>query len=57
MSYELLAILVTSMIEVAFLGIVLIVAARGFREMTRVQRLITGLVIQESEKIQNLIRA
>lgn len=56
MSYELLAILVTSMIEVAFLGIVLVVAARGFREMTRIQRLIMGLISQESEKIQNLIR-
>jgi hypothetical protein len=39
-----------------FLGIILVVAVRGFGEMTRIQRLIAGLVIQESGKIENLIR-
>lgn len=56
MSYELLAILVTSALEVIFLGTILVVAVRGFGEMTRIQRLIAGLVIQESGKVQNLIR-
>lgn len=53
MSLELLAILVTSLLELS--GLVL----RGWqlRGISRIQRALAGLLVQESEKIQALLRS
>jgi hypothetical protein len=48
MSPELLAILITSLLELA--GLVLI--GWQLRDIGRIQRVLAGLLIQESEKIQ-----
>lgn len=57
MSYELIAILTVG----ALLGLgqiaTMIYAIQGFKEMHRVQRALGGLVIQESERLQALLRS
>ncbi|MGH7857904.1 MAG: hypothetical protein ACREQY_11290 [Candidatus Binatia bacterium] len=60
MSYELIALLLLGAMQV----VALISVVRGFREMSRnfdevsrIQRAIAGLVVQESEKVQQLLRA
>lgn len=55
MSYELIGILflgVLSLVEVVGLGIIM----RGLREISRIQRAIAGLIVQESERIPALLR-
>ena len=57
MSYELIGILTVG----AILGLrqiaTMIYAIQGFKEMHRVQRALGGLVIQESERLQTLLRS
>jgi hypothetical protein len=53
MSYELIGILLLGAGQI----ISLLYAVVGFREMHRIQRAIAGLVVQESEKAQALLRA
>jgi len=52
MSYELLGILLLGLGQ----SLSVVLAIRGFREMSRIQRAIAGLIIQESEKGQALLR-
>ncbi len=56
MSYELAAILLTGVL----LGVAELVtfafSLRVLREIQRMQRAVAGLVVQESEKIQQLLR-
>jgi hypothetical protein len=57
MSYELIAVLFLG-IGLAILDIVsLRMMIVGHREMTRTQQAIAGLIVQETEKIQQLLRA
>ncbi|MBI3989229.1 MAG: hypothetical protein HY347_06390 [candidate division NC10 bacterium] len=59
MSYELIGILILgglSLVEIAALIISILITMRGFREMSRIQRAIAGLIVQESEKLQALLR-
>lgn len=57
MSPELIAIvLVGSLLAIAELA-TFAFAMRTLREITRIQRAIAGLIVQESEKIQTLLRA
>ncbi len=57
MSPELIAIvLVGSLLAVAELA-TFAFAMRTLREITRIQRAIAGLIVQESEKIETLLRA
>ena len=57
MSYELIGILTVG----AILGLgqiaTMIYAIQGFKEMQCVQRALGGLVIQESERLQTLLRS
>lgn len=57
MSYELIGIILLGLLEVVGLVLSLFIAMRGFREISRIQRAIAGLIVQESEKIQALLRA
>lgn len=52
MSYEMIGILVLGLGQV--IGVV--VSVRGFREISRIQRALAGLIVQESERLQALIR-
>jgi hypothetical protein len=56
MSHELLALITLGV----FLGLgqigAVIYAIKGFREMHRVQRALGGLVVQESERVQALMK-
>ena len=59
MSYELVGILLLGAAEVA--SILFAVHGfrtieRGFQEMGRMQKAVAGLVVQESEKLQDLLR-
>ena len=67
MSYELIGILVVGVLLGAGQAATLVTVvygfrtmgremARSFQEMTRIQRAVAGLVVQESEKIQTLLR-
>lgn len=56
MNPELLAILITSLLELAGLILLGIVLGAQLRGITRVQRALAGLVVQESDKIQALLR-
>jgi len=58
-SYELIGILILgglSLVEIAALIISILLTMRGFREMSWIQRAVAGLIVQESEKIQTLLR-
>ena len=56
MSNELIAILVVgSLLAVAEL-VTFAISLRELREAIRIERLIAGLVLQESEKVQQLLR-
>jgi len=55
-SYELIGILLLGVLEIVGLVISLIITMHGFREISRIQRAIAGLIVQESEKIQTLLR-
>ncbi len=57
MSYELIGIILLGLLEVVGLVLSLFITMRGFREISRIQRAIAGLIVQESEKIQALLRA
>ncbi|MBI4591258.1 MAG: hypothetical protein HY725_20710 [Candidatus Rokubacteria bacterium] len=52
MSYELIAILLSGIVQVLALAFI----ARQVRESIRVGRAVAGLVAQESGKIQDLLR-
>ena len=52
MSYELTGIIVLGFGQAA----AILIAIRGFREISRIQRAVAGLLIQESERLQGLIR-
>lgn len=56
MSYELIAILVVGLALGMGQLFTLLYAIVSFREMHRIQRAIAGLVVQESENIQTLLR-
>ena len=57
MSYELIAILLTGgLLGVAEL-VTFLYSLRVLREIQRMRRAVAGLVVQESEKIQQLLRA
>lgn len=57
MSYELIGIILLGVLEIVGLVVSLVVTMRGFREISRIQRAIAGLIVQESEKIQALLQA
>ncbi|MFN3476329.1 MAG: hypothetical protein ACK4Z6_02065 [Candidatus Methylomirabilales bacterium] len=57
MSVELVAILVTSLLELCGLVILGVFLSRQLREISRIQRALAGLIVQESEKIQALLRS
>ena len=57
MSYELAAILFVGLALAFMQAVALVIAVRGFREMSRIQKAVAGLVVQESEKIQQIVRA
>lgn len=59
MSYELMGIFILgalSLAGIAALTVSILVTMRGFREMSRIQRAVAGLIVQEPEKIQALLR-
>ena len=56
MSYELIGILLLGL-GILLLGVGQLLTLRGLREISRIQRAIAGLIVQESEKIQALLRA
>lgn len=56
MSNELLAILTVGSILGLGQIATMIYAIQGFKEMHRVQRALGGLVLQESERLQSLMR-
>jgi hypothetical protein len=56
MSTELLAILTTSLLELAGIVLLGVILGRQLREINRIQRAIAGLIVQESEKVQALFR-
>ena len=56
MNPELLAILITSLLELAGLILLGIVLGAQLRGIARIQRALAGLVVQEPEKIQVLLR-
>lgn len=57
MSYELIGIILLGVLEIVGLVVSLVVTMRGFREISRIQRAIAGLIVQEPEKIQALLQA
>lgn len=57
MSYELMGLILLGVLEIVGLVVSLVVIMRGFREISRIQKAIAGLIVQESEKIQALLRA
>jgi len=61
MSYELIAIIASATIQIviAVVGFTNAIrrSDREFREIARIQKAIAGLVVQESEKVQQLLRA
>lgn len=59
MSYELVGIMVLGfmgLIQMAGLVYCIVTVNQGFREMSRIQRAVASLVVQESERLQALIR-
>ena len=57
MSLDVIAIVVLGVLMTAEIGVSLFVGLRWLREIVRTQRAIAGLIVQDSEKIQNLMRA
>jgi hypothetical protein len=57
MSYELIAILTVGVVLGLGQIATMIYAIQGFKEMHGVQRALGGLVIQESERLQTLLRS
>ncbi|HEV3111304.1 MAG TPA: hypothetical protein VGY99_12490 [Candidatus Binataceae bacterium] len=57
MSYELIAILLTGLLLGAAELVTFSFSLRVLRESQRMQHAVAGLVVQESEKIQQLLRA
>jgi len=52
MSYELMGIIILGLGQLISIAVTM----RGFREISRIQRAIAGLIVQESEKLQALLR-
>jgi hypothetical protein len=57
MSYELVAILTVGLVLGFGQIATMIYAIQGFKEMHRIQRALGGLVVQESERLQALLRS
>lgn len=57
MSYELIGVILLGLLLGTGQLISIVISIRGFREMSYIQRAIAGLIVQESEKIQTLLRA
>ncbi len=57
MSVELVAILTTSLLELCGLVMLGYFLSRQLRELSRIQRALAGLIVQESEEIQALLRS
>jgi len=56
MSDELIGILVVGVLLGLGQGLGFFLTMRGLREISRIQRAIAGLIVQESEKVQALLR-
>ncbi|MBI3988577.1 MAG: hypothetical protein HY347_03060 [candidate division NC10 bacterium] len=56
MSYELIGIILLGLLLGTGQIISIVISIRGFQEMSRIQRAIAGLIVQESEKVQALLR-
>lgn len=56
MSYELIGIILLGLLLGTGQIISIVISIRGFREISRIQRAIAGLIAQEPEKVQALLR-